>query len=284
MESVSLDTVVRNMYNNRVSFIRNKNIELEREYFTANSESIPMSEIMQETSFEDHFSYYKTAVKNGNEYEISQIFMLLQEYFLFSHGHDMMFKKKLEADIFTSVPIEDLIYPKLLDTVKENYNDISVMHENPNLKANIAGIDRLVFTYTELQSLLYLLYCNDFQFPNGWEGLCPDTHEDIINILDKSGMTIGNFLHALIDFKCKTMTEILSEIGEPKLRANYLKKVETLKEEKHAQTKTLNHIGLPITYFLNHSFMDFLNGNLCQTSILDDDIAPKERKKIYYNK
>lgn len=280
MESVNLDTVVRNMYNNRVAFIRNKNIELEREYFTANSNRIPMSEIMQGASFEDHFASYKTVVKNGNENEISQVFMLLQEYFLFSYGHDMMFKKKLEADIFTSVPIEDLIYPRLLEAVKENYNDISVMQENPNLKANMEGIDRLVFTYTELQSLLYLLYCNDFQFPNGWEGLCPDTHEDIIGILDKSGMTIGDFLHALIDFKCKTMTEILSEIGDSKLRADYLKEVETLKKEKHAETKTFTYVGLPVTYFLSHSFMDFLNGDFSQPSILDDDITPKERKII----
>ena len=279
MESVSLNTVIRNMYNNRVSFIRNKNIELEREYFTANSESIPMGEIMQGASFEDHFASYKTVVKNCDENEISQIFMLLQEYFLFSFGHDIMFKKKLEADIFTSIPIEDLIYPKLLDTIKENYNDISVMQENPNFKTNIDSIDRLVLTYTEIQSLLYLLYCNDFQFPNGWEELYPDTHEDIINILDKSGMTIGDFLYALIDFKCKMMTEILSEIEEPKLRADYLKKVETLKEEKHAETKTFNHVGLPITYFLNHSIMDFLNGNFSQSSILDDT-TPRERKII----
>ncbi len=278
MESISLDTVVRNIYNNRVEFIRNKNIELEREYFTVNSKNIPIREIMYGASFEDHFAKYKTAVKNGNESEISQIFMLLQEYFLFSYGHDMMFKKKLEADIFTSVPIEDLIYPKLLDTVKENYNDISVIRKNPNFKANIDGIDRLVFTYNELQSLLYLLYCNDFQFPNSWEELFPDTHENIINILDKSGMTIGDFLHALIDFKCKMMTEILSEIGESKLRADYLKKVETLKKKKHTQTQTSIYIDLPITYFLNHSIMDFLNGNFSQPSILYDDATAKKRK------
>lgn len=280
MKNGSLDTVVRNMYNHRIAFIKNKNIELEREYFTENSDCIPMSEIMQGASFEDHFAYYKTVVKNGNENEISQIFMLLQEYFLFSYGHDMMLKKKLEADIFTSVPIEDLIYPRLLDAVKEKYNNISVMQENPNWKVNMDGIDRLVFTYTELQSLLYLLYCNDFQFANGWEELYPDTNEDIMNILDKSGMTIGDFLHALINFKCQTMTEILSEIEDTKLRTDYLKKVETLKEKKHAETKTFSHVGLPITYFFNHSFMDFLNGNCSRPSILDDDTTPKERKMI----
>ncbi len=280
MESISLDMVVRNIYNNRVSFIRNKNIELERKYFAANSKCIPMGEIMQGASFEDHFENYKSIVKNDNENEISQIFMLLEEYFLFSHGHDMLFKKKLEADIFNSVPIENFIFPKLLDTVKENYNDVSVIQENPNFKSNLDGIDRIVYTYIELQSLLYLLYCNDFQFPNGWEALYKDTHEDIINILDKSGMTIGDFLHALIDFKCKIMTEILSEITDPKLRDSYLKKVETLKEEKHAQTKTFAHVRLPITYFLNHSFIDFLNSNFDQSSILDDDTTPKQRKII----
>ena len=273
MESVSLNTVIRNMYNNRVSFIRNKNIELEREYFTANSESIPMSEIMQGASFEDHFASYKTVVKNCDENEISQIFMLLQEYFLFSFGHDIMFKKKLEADIFTSIPIEDLIYPKLLDTVKENYNDISVMQENPNFdeKKYFEKLNKKFKEEEEREKKIIM------------EMKTPDTHKDIIDILDKSGMTIGDFLYALIDFKCKLMNEILSEIEEPKLRANYLKKVETLKVEKHAQAKTSTHVDLPITYFLNHSIMDFLNGDFGQSSILDYPTS-KEKNNIIISK
>lgn len=275
MESVSIDTVVRNIYNSRVAFIRNRNIELEREYFTENSAKIPMSELMQQTSFEDHFTYFKAVVKNNNEEEINNIFMLLRDYFLFSYGHDMMFKNKLEADVFTSVPIEELIYPKLLKAVKESYNDISIMPENPNADDNIDNIDKLVITYIELNSLLYLLYWNDFQFPNGWEELYPNIHKNIINILNESGMTIGDFLHALIDFKCKIMTEILSEIEDTTLRENYLKQVETLKEEEHAKTKKFTHVGLPITYFLNHSFVNFLNDNSSQSSILVTDEKSK---------
>lgn len=278
MEVVSLDNVIRNMYDIRVLFIRSKNIELEREYFTANSSSIPMSEIMQGASYEDHFASFKRAVKNGNEQDISQIFMLLQEYFLFSYGHDMMFKKKLEADIFNSVPIEEFIYPRLSEAVKEKYNDISVMKENPNLNANLEGIDKLVFTYTELQSLLFFLYWNDFQFPNGWEKLCPDTHQELINILNNSGMKIGDFLHALIDFKCKIMCEVLSEISDPKLRTDYLKRVETLREEKHEETKTFTHVGLPVTFYLDHTFLDFLEMEQ-KSSLLGDD-EPTGAKKI----
>ena len=278
MESISLNNVLKNMYDNRVSFIRGKNIELEREYFTQNGNRIPMSEIIQGASYEDHFMSFKDAVKNGTDNEISQIFMLLQEYFLFSYGHDMMFKKKLEADIFTSVPMEDFIYPKLDEAVKEKYNDLSIMRENPNFNANMEGIDRLVFTYTEMQSLLYLLYCNDFQFPNGWEGICPDTYEEVLNILNNSGMTIGDFLHALIDFKCKTMSEIFSEIGNLQLRKAYLEKVEILKEEKHGETKEFAHVNLPITYFLNHTFLDFMS--MEHKSPILEDTTPNGTKKI----
>lgn len=279
MEYVSLNNVLKNMYDSRVSFIRRKNMELEREYFTRNSKCIPMSEIMQGASYEDHFTSFKNMVKNGTDSEIGQIFMLLQEYFLFSAGHDMMFKKKLEADIFTPVPMEDFIYPKLDDAVKERYNDLSVMKENPNSKENIEGIDRLVWTYIEMQSLLYLLYCNDFQFPNGWEKLCPDTHEEILKILNDSGMTIGDFLHALIDYKCKTMNEIFSEISSPQLRKKYLEKTEALREEKHEETKGFANETLPITFFLDHTFLDFINMEHTPSSILEDT-KPSGAKKI----
>ena len=72
MESISLNNVLKNMYDNRVSFIRGKNIELEREYFTQNGNRIPGA------SYEDQFMSFKDSVKNGTDNEISQIFMLLQ--------------------------------------------------------------------------------------------------------------------------------------------------------------------------------------------------------------
>lgn len=276
MEFVNLDEIIKNIYDNRVSFIRSKNIELEREYFTENSSSIPMGEIMEGVSFEDHFTYFKHNIKYKGEDEISQIFMLLQEYFLFSYGHDLIFKKKLEADIYTSVPMEDFIFSKLKDDIKLKYNDVSVMKENPNSDSNIKGIDKIIYIYIELQSLLYLLYCYDFQFPNGWEGICPDTCDDVMNILKEKEITIGDFLHALIDHKCGLMTDIFNEIEDKELKMRYLDKVEKLKEEKHNETKSFAHVKLPITYFKDHTLSDFLN--IRQDSAILDDYSTKVKK------
>lgn len=278
METISLDNVLKNIYEERASFIREKNIKLEREYFTKNSNHIPMNEIMQGASYEDHFNNFKNLIKTGNADEISQIFMLLQEYFLFSAGNDMMFKKKLEADVFTSLPMDNLIYSKLTETVKERYNDISVMKENPNFKENINGINRIVFMFMEMQSLLYLLYWNEFQFPNGWQGLYPDSHEEIINILNDLDITIGDFLHALIEFKCQIMKEIFMEINDVKLKQTYLEKVETLRKERQEEVKQFAHATLPVTYFLNHTILDFMNRK--QKSSLFEEPSNSGAKKI----
>lgn len=279
MEIINLSQILKTMYDNRVAFIRNKNMELERQYFIENVNHIPLGEIMMGLSYEDCFTSCKNDVKSGNKQDISEIFTLLQEYFLFSAGHDLMFKKKLEADFFVSVPMDDLIYPMLYKTVTENYTDLSVMKENPNLKTNLEGIDRLVYTYTDLQSFLYFLYYNDFQIPKDWEQLFPETHEEIINILNKSEMTIGDFLHGLIDFKCKTMVDVLSEIPNPKLKQEYIKKVEALQREKHEEASTFAHVELPITYFLNHTIYDF--ENICDESLLQKSEKPKVQKKLF---
>ena len=278
METVSLDNVLRNIYDDEVAFIRKTNIELEREHFSTHN--IPLGEIMQGASYEDHFRDYKRAIKSESEHGIEQMFMILREYFLFSNGYDMMFKKKLEADLFTSVPMEDLLYPMLEAAVKEKYNDISVMRENPNVEKNIKGIAKIVDRYMDMQSLLYLLYCSDFQFQNGWEGICrEDTAKDVLEALKSSGMTIGDFLHALIDDKCKIIGEILSEITDPALRKKYLEKLEELRNEKQEETKEFAHVDLPITYFLDHTFLDFINMER-KSPILAED-KPKVAQKLY---
>lgn len=277
MEYKSLDDILKNRYDNCVSYIKSKNSELEREYFTKNRNRIPMGEMMQDTSYEDHFMNFKEMVKDGNEEEINQVFMLLEDYFLFSKGHDMMFKKKLEADIYTSAPIDNLIYPKLLEAVKKKYNEVSILPENPRQNENLNGIDTLIATYMDVQSLLYLLYCHDFQFPNGWEAIS-DNQEEILTILKESGMTIGDFLHSFIDFKCQIMKEIGENIENPNLKITYLEKVENLREEKQKETKNFAYVDLPITYFSNHTILDFLSREK-KSSILKDT-TPKPVQKI----
>ena len=278
MESICLNEVLRNQYDAYVSFIREDNIKFEREYFEENKERIPMSEIMQGASYEDHYRNFKRIAKKASPTAISRMFLLLQEYFLFSSGHDMMFKEKLKADIFTYVPMEDFIYPKLMEVVKEKYNDVSVMRENPNFNANMEGINKLVLTFMDMQSLLYLLYCNDFQLPHGWEKICLDHSDEIFTILNHSNITIGDFLHALVDSKCKTMKEIFSEIENPQLKRTYLEKVETLREEKQEEIESFAHVDLPITYFFNHTLSDFIHRE--QKSSIFEDKTPTKAKKI----
>ena len=278
MENISLDKVLRNMYDNEVSFIKDKNIELEREYFSTPGNA-PMEEIMQGASYEDHFRSYKHGLKNASDEEIDGTFMLLREYFLFSYGHDMMFKRKLEADLFTTAPMEDMLYPMLQEAVHSKYNDVSVMRENPNFESNIQGIARILDTYMDMQSVLYLLYCSDFQFPRGWEGACNGDPKDVIAALNESKMTIGDFLHALIDDKCKTIGEILSEISDPKLRKKYLEQLEKLRQEKHKETSGFAHVDLPVTFYLDHTIEDFLNMERKSPLLAED--KPKYAQKLY---
>lgn len=277
MKLITLDEVVKNMYDKTVLYIKKKNIESERKYFAENASDIPLIEILDGASYEDHFIEFKNIVKYGNNNEINQIFLLLKDYFLFSKGHDMMFKKKLEADGFFTVPIDNFIYPKLLNEIKSKYNDISIMKENPNSKENIFAIDYLIRVYVELQELLYILYCDDFQFPDNWEKLFSHCDKKIIKILNDYKITIGDFLHDLIDFKCNIMNEIFSEIKDSKLRIKYLTKVDELRKNKHEETLTFSYTNLPITYFLTHTIYDAMNIKP-KSSILDQKDKPTPKK------
>ncbi len=278
MQTIGLDNTLREIYNDHIAFIRGKNIELEREYFTEKAAFIPMADIMIGTSFEDHFWTLKQAVNKSSKSELDRMFMLLEEYFLFSQGHDLMFKKKLEADIFNSVPMEEFLYPRLEKAVKEKFNDVSVMPENEKAEENKNAIGRMVYTFTELQSLLYFLYCNDFQFATDWEKLWEDTHEDIIRILNESGLTIGEFLYALVDYKCQIMADIFGKLEDENLKKEFLERIEELRKQKHEETKTFTHVDLPVTYFLDHSMVDFLKRKP-KSKVLDEG-NPDASKKI----
>lgn len=275
---MNLNDVIKKIYENKSLEIKDINKVLEREYFTKNYNQIPIPELMQGVSYEDHFEKYKELVREASTTTIDRMFMLLQDYFLFSNGHDMMFKKKLEADLFTSEPLNEFIYPMLVNSVKEKYNDVSVMPENPNYDKNMKDINSLLYLFIDIQTLLSFLYCSDFQFPNGWEEMCPDTHEEVIEFLNKSGMTIGDFLKALIDYKCNIMNEIFSEISDAKIRKQYLERVKDLREQKMNELNDFSHVDLPITYFLNHTIIDFLSRE--PKSSIKEDNKPNVLKKI----
>ena len=101
----------------------------------------------------------------------------------------------------------------------------------------------------------------------------------IQNILNKSEMTIGDFLHSLVDYKCNIMDGILDEISDEQLRANFLQKAAKLREEKHQETSGFAHVDLPVTYFLDHAMIDFINMKP-KSSILSEDKPKTGSRKI----
>ena len=125
MKNISLEETIKRIYDERVLFIRDKNIDLERQYFSSDK----LGFLTNGLSYDDNFTYMIKELKKQSvsESKIESIFISLQEVFLFSKGHDMMFKKKLNADVFVSIPMDNLIYPMLVEGIKEKYNDCGVM-------------------------------------------------------------------------------------------------------------------------------------------------------------
>ncbi len=258
MENTNLDFVLRKLYDIRVEIIKESNACSERE------------ELSGKMSYDDIFNAYKNIVKDADEKDVEYCFQQMQNIYLFSYGHDYIFKNKLKADIFGTVPMEKLIYPMLSQDVKKKYSDEFVDLDNPNLKQNLKEISDIVFIYTEVQSLLFFLYNYDFLFPERWEELYKGTSDEIIRILNESGMKIGDFLNELVDYKCDYMIDVFGNISNSSLREKYLKKIEELKNEKKEIIKTFHHIDLPVTYFLNHTIGDFKE-MVSQKGDQDDD-------------
>ncbi len=282
MENKSLDQVIKFIYDDQVNRIRQKNNELEREYFTIHKDTIFFGEILDGLSYDDYLVQLKAVMQQGNPYPIESAWGILQDYLFFSMGHDMIFKKKLQADIFTTVPLENLIYPRLVEDIKEKYNDVSVMRNNPNCDENFRKIAEIIYTYMEMSSLLYLLYCNDFQFPQHWQQVCPTTHEEVLKRLQQSDITIGKFRHALVENKCTLIKEVIEEIKNSELKQQYQARLNQLRIEKHQEVEETFDRKLPIAYFLDHTVFDFMNDTSLHPSVLDENTS-KSQKKIILN-
>ena len=56
----TLDDVLKELYQNIKNFVKAKNIESEREYFSNPSNNIPLQEVLQGRSYEESFEYFKS--------------------------------------------------------------------------------------------------------------------------------------------------------------------------------------------------------------------------------
>ena len=276
----TLEQIIREMYDEYVADLQSKNILTERQYFAENYNRIPFGEFLENTSYYDHFEQMKEeiATPQVTDFQINQIFTSMETLFLFSKGHDVMFKHKLKADCFCAVPIEKIIYPRLKLDVRSKFNDVSVMRENPKREKNIEELWKLIYNYQEFSSLLFMLYASDWQFPREWEKLFPESYDFLIEILGKTDLTIGEFLCELVSYKCDMMEAVLNCIVDPKLKQRYLNKLTILKIEKQKEIESFAHRELSVAFFLEHTIDDFIKMQSHSTSnALREKTRPKPK-------
>lgn len=276
LENLTLDELIRKMYDNMVKNLIRKNNLTERKYFKEKRKKIPFGDIINDASYYEHFEQMKVKIKEPNitEEQIQTIFEIMESLFLFSLGYDIMFKHKLKGDIFHAAPIESIIYPRLLKTIKSKFNDVSVMTENPKLEENISEIRRIIFNYQELSTLLFMLYTNEWKFPEEWEQCFPESYDFLLKELQETDLTIGIFLDELVEYKCKMMEEVLQCIPILMLREKYLNKLTTLKQERKKEIESHAFKGLSVAYFLDYTVDDFMTSA---------SIIPSSKKRIPFD-
>jgi len=242
-----LEDRVKKSYEDLVSHIKATNNEIERKYWAENMNNYIFRDALNGRSIDECFDSMKKDIGSGDKTKISLAYVTLNNILLFSYK-DEVFKAKLKADNFVSTPIYNLIYPLLLEKVKELYGDSSDISEEV--------LRKIICTYIDLQSLLFFLYYHDFQFIPGWEALCPNTYQAIIDILNESGMTIGYFLNALVDYKCNIMEGIFNKIQDKNKKDYFFNVIIELRKSKHEEIKKYPNINHPITSILDNTILE----------------------------
>jgi len=183
---------------------------------------------------------------------LDQTLTLLESFFYFSYAHDMAYKEKIKADCFMQEPLL-MIEIDMLGEINELFNDVSVMPDNIYYEQNVAAIKAIIRKYLDFNSLLLLLYVNDWQFPAGWEALYPENADKLSEMIDTSKITIGHFLSALIGHKISEMRKVMSSIEDPDLNFTYAKKIGEIEAKKQQEAFGYNHVHLPVGYFRYNS-------------------------------
>ena len=274
MSNIDLKRLIRKLQINYEVKISCATEPLEQEYFNNPNNLVPLRVILAKGSFDQQFDQFSDFVRNASASDLEKIYKLITNFFLFSPGFDMVFKSKLLADMYTSNIMTNSTYKMMEDAITSKYNDVSIMPENPNYNENMQDIENMVLTYYDVQALLNALYCNDFQFPNNWKDMCHDGKDDALRILKASGMTIGEYLNSLIDYKCSILLSIFSKVENSKLKNDFLSRIQILKDEKKGEVANYEYSNLPVTYFYDYKLEDYLKDKV-------DEIIEKKKTRFY---
>lgn len=256
MGTVLMDQYVKNIYDLAISKITDINNSFERGFFSINYYRIPNGDLLDGKSFDDNISELKDYVARCDSKSLDMVFELLRDFYFFSAGNDMVFRKKLEADSYRSVPIEKITLPFALQELHEKFEDDSKFEASKHSRMHY--VKKAINNSINISTFLYYLYCNDFIPEKNMENKFPVSYTSTIRILNKHSITIGDYLKALTDYKCSIMKDVFKKVKDICDRETMFSKIDDLKKEKYDEINHSYYCNLHICYFFNHTVTEYI--------------------------
>ena len=266
MATAILDKYIDKIYNEKVYKLEIENDEYERTYFSNNFYRIPNGELLDDSCYNDTIKIYKNYVSDASNDNLIFVFDCLKNFYFFSGGNDMVFRKKLEADSYHSTPIKEVIYPRLVKQIHNRFFD-SDNFFHPDRSSHISYIESIIDEHLTISAFLHYMYANDFNPANDIVKKFI-SYNKIRNKLDYWDLTIGNYIKALINYKCDIMKDIFTAVSDFNLRENMHRMVDSLRYDKIFEVEDLYNQKLHVNYFLDHTIYDLIDGY--------------DEKKLYY--
>lgn len=264
MSTKLMDRYVEKMFDKKVIDIEKANDIFERDFFSKNYYRIPSGEILRGMSFNDNMEKLKAIAKEGRKEDLDAVFESLRDFFFFSAGNDMIYRKKLEADSYRDVPIKEIILPLALEEVHNKYGDDILFH--PERRVVIQFVDNTLNNAILISTFLYFLYCDDFIPTKNMKKKFPSSCDRITKKLGCHSITIGDYLNYLVKLKCDKIRCVFADVQNEELKSEILERVAELQRSKMIEISQLYNANLHICYFFNHSVYEFVNNSLDGTN------------------
>ena len=262
MSTRLIDEYVERIYNFKINDLEENNDAFERDYFGRNFYRIPNGDLLKGLSFNDNLRIYREVAKDCSLNDLNTLFETLRDFFFFSAGNDMIYRKKLEANSYRDVPIKDIILP----LIQADAHNKFICDENfhPARRNVINAIDTMVNNGIIISTFLYYLYCDGFIPTASMKKVFPSSYEHVVNRLSNVQITIGDYLRALVDFKCSKIKSVFEEVSNSDFKKEMMDKVDELREIKYEEISELYNSNMQICYFFNHTVHEYINSSLCE--------------------
>lgn len=266
----SIDEKIKTWFSIYNENIRKNKIKNDKEYFKQTTG--------MEFSIDEHIEMFKKQAKNNDDEQLDGMFTVLEKGYLFSVGHDFMYRKSMRANNYTTPLMESLFLPIFTDKVKTVLRNSKILKLDPKSREVVETIFNILCELDELQTIFNELYAGEFS--NGLEMDIKDSR--LLRLMNKYGITVSKYLHALVDEKCNLMVSVFENIQDEKLKEKYLNMVEDLRKRKHKEIDSFPMSPLPIQIFFHYTMeeiMDIIanNKDINKYLIVDNDDSPKRK-------